>query len=91
MKNVTAILSMLHEPADLNSATRRFRQDPVLTWTLDRLTRSERIGTLAILCWDDQTEAVATACEHTDRVAVISKGARQVLPGMNAITTARRC
>ena len=36
-QNVTAVLSMLHEPADRNSATRTFRGDPVLAWTLERV------------------------------------------------------
>ena len=78
LTNVTAILSMLHEPADRNSATRRFRQDPVLAWTLDRLTRSQRVGTIAILCWDDQIEAVHSIAEehhaHRARLVVGEEG-----------------
>ena len=42
MKNVTAILSMLHEGAGPNSATRLFRSEPVLRWTLKRLL--EKLG-----------------------------------------------
>src|SRR2546423_13852936 len=64
LRNVTAILSMLHEPAERNSATRRFRHDPVLAWTLDRLAQSKRLGTMAILCWDDQIDAVHGIAEE---------------------------
>ena len=34
MATETAVLSMLHEAPQANSATRLFRQHPVLTWTL---------------------------------------------------------
>ena len=37
MDHVTAVVSLLHEPATTNSATRTFRRQPVLSWTLQRL------------------------------------------------------
>src|SRR6185436_15843948 len=60
LKNVTAVLSMVHEPPDPqpNSATRRFRGAPVLQWTLDRTHRAARIDTVAVICWEDQLPAV---------------------------------
>ena len=42
MSHVTAILSLLHEPSDRCCATRLFRGEPVLRWTLDRLARSRQ-------------------------------------------------
>ena len=46
MSEVTALLSMLHEQADRNSATRLFRQDPVLSWTIDRLSQAKRLDSI---------------------------------------------
>jgi radical SAM protein with 4Fe4S-binding SPASM domain len=89
MNNVIAILSMLHEASDQNSAVRRFRARPVLEWTLRRLGAAESIGTTAILCWDDQLEAVNLVTGNQS-AGVICKGPRQILPGLAAITTARK-
>ena len=47
---VVAVLSMLHESADRNSATRAFRGAPVLAWTLKRLASADRVGGVAVLC-----------------------------------------
>src|SRR5205085_455479 len=67
LQNITAICSMLHEPPaihsdaprlQLNSATRLFRGEPVLSWTMHRLTQSRHVGNLAVLCWEDQVPAV---------------------------------
>jgi MoaA/NifB/PqqE/SkfB family radical SAM enzyme len=88
MNHVAAILSMLHEPAEINSATRPFRNRPVLTWTLSRLMRAGLIDSIHLLCWDDQWEAATIAAET--KATIISKGPRQNLPEMAAITTARR-
>src|SRR5215469_15877128 len=97
MDNVTAILSMLHEgPATdgtdgrLTSATRRFRNKPVIDWTLMRLTRLGSIDSISILCWDDQQSALEPVNARHPTVQIVAKGARHALPGMNAITTARR-
>jgi 2-C-methyl-D-erythritol 4-phosphate cytidylyltransferase len=89
MERVIAILSMLHEPADRHSASRLFRGKPVLDWTLRRLQAASSIDTVAILCWQDQVEAVNPTAENR-KVGVISKGVRQVVPNMEAITAARR-
>lgn len=87
--DVTAVLSMLHEPADANSATRRFRLEPVLSWTLRRLERAERLNAKAILCWEDQLEAVQPiADEH--RAYVLAKGPRTSVPPLDAVSAAQR-
>lgn len=89
MKNVTVILSMLHEPADRSSATRVFRDQPVLHWTLERLSRSRRLGSIAVLCWDDQLPAVRSIANE-ERGYVFAKGPRVPVPEMDAITASRR-
>jgi hypothetical protein len=61
MKQVIAILSMLHEPRGADSAARRFRDEPVLKWTLGRLARVSGLNEVKILCWEDQAEAVQRA------------------------------
>ncbi len=86
---VIAILSMLHEPAGRNSVVRRFRGRPVLEWTLRRLSAATSLDTVAVLCWDDQLQAVNQVAEN-QTAGVICKGPRQVPPGMNAVTTARQ-
>jgi radical SAM protein with 4Fe4S-binding SPASM domain len=87
--NVTAVLSMLHEPADRNSATRLFRGRPVLRWTLDRLQRSQRVTSTAILCWDDQLEAVVPVAEEL-RTDVLSKTPRVAVPEIESVAASRR-
>jgi radical SAM protein with 4Fe4S-binding SPASM domain len=89
MQRIIAILSMLHESADHHSASRNFRGKPVLDWTLRRLAAAASIETVAVLCWDDQFTAVTVTAEPR-KVGVITKGARQVLPQMDAVTAARR-
>lgn len=89
VSTVTAVLSMLHEPAERNSATRRFRGEPVLRWTLDRLNRAARVTSVAIVCWEDQLEAVLPLAEQ-ERTDVLAKGPRVVVPELEAVTAARR-
>jgi MoaA/NifB/PqqE/SkfB family radical SAM enzyme len=100
MNNVTAVLSMLHEPPDasasnglsrqpLNSANRVFRQDPVLAWTIDRLHRSERLGSVAILCWDDQIDSVKPIADEM-QAHVLMKSPRVRQPLIEAISAAQR-
>jgi len=89
MSNTTAILSLLHEPADRCSATRLFRGEPVLRWTLDRLARSRRLATTAVLCWEDQLPAV-TPIAAEERAYVLAKGPRMSVPQIEAIAAARR-
>jgi hypothetical protein len=87
--NVTAVISMLHEPAGRNSATRRFRHEPVLRWTLDRVTRARNIDNVAILCWEDQLDAVQIHAEASGAY-IMTKGPRIVLPTVEAIAAAQR-
>ena len=102
MENIVAILSMLHEspafnpdapvdgePLRLNSATRTFRGEPVLSWTMKRLTRSRRVGNIAALCWEDQLPPVEEIAEE-HHAYVLAKGPRQNLVQVEAISAARR-
>jgi hypothetical protein len=91
LQNVTAILSMIHEPPDSqpNSATRRFRGAPVLRWTLDRTHRAGRIGTVAVICWEDQLPSVLPVAGE-ERAYVLTKGPRVSLPEVEAVAAARR-
>ena len=89
MKNVTAVLSMLHEDADRNSATRLFRGEPVLRWTFKRLARAKRIESIALICWEEQLNAIAAPSAEAGAF-VLAKGPRVELPGLAAITAARR-
>ncbi len=83
-----AVLSMLHEPADRNSATRRFRNKPVLAWTLDRLGRANRLNRVVVLCWDDQSANVAPVANERNAF-VLAKGPRVVLPNVEAVAVSR--
>jgi hypothetical protein len=80
MTQVTTILSMLHEPSGAHSATRRFRGEPVLNWTLRRLGREA-----TVLCWDDQA---AAAAECGANLSV--RGPRQWLEDIETVAAARR-
>ena len=92
-KNVTAVLSMLHEPPGearaANSATRLFRNEPVLQWTLERAARASRIGSTAIICWEDQLPAVLPVAGE-ERAYVLTKGPRVPLPEVESVAAARR-
>lgn len=89
MTNVTAILSMLHEPPDRSSASRVFRGQPVLRWTIERITRSQRIGSIAVLCWEDQLADVTPIAEE-ERAYVMAKGPRTTLAEIESVAAARR-
>jgi hypothetical protein len=102
VENIVAIISMLHEsaafnpdapqgeePLRLNSATRTFRGEPVLSWTMKRLTRSQRIGNISVLCWEDQLPPVEEIAEE-HHAYVLTKGPRQNLVQVEAISAARR-
>ena len=58
MTDPTAVLSMIHESDLQNSATRLFRGEPVLAWTLRRLERTQRLAHMVVLCWEDQLSDV---------------------------------
>jgi hypothetical protein len=87
--NATAVLSMLHEPAERNSATRVFRQDSVLSWTLDRLSRAKRLKHIAIICWGDQVEDVAPLADEAGAF-VLTKSPRTHIASIEAIAAAQR-
>jgi radical SAM protein with 4Fe4S-binding SPASM domain len=80
---------MIHESPLRNSATRLFRGEPVISWTLRRVARAERISSIAILCWEDQLPAVEPiAGEHG--ADVLAKGPRVSIAGIDAVTASRR-
>lgn len=87
MKNATAILSMLHESREQNSATRLFRGEPVLRWTLRRLAQAKQVRSVALLCWEDQLELVGA---EAGQAFVLAKGPRTALAEVEAISAARR-
>src|ERR1700722_5347276 len=84
MQQVTTILSMLHEPPD-GSAVREFRGEPVLRWTLRRLSRASGLNGATVLCWEDQAAAAAECGAE-----VSNQGPRQFLSSIETISAARR-
>ena len=90
MSSTVAILSMLHEPASpRNSATRRFRERPVLAWTLDRLAKSKQTGHMAILCWDDQQAAVNEIAAEFGAYVLV-KSPRSPIASLDQISATQR-
>lgn len=90
MKQIAAVLSLLHQsPGRPGSASRLFRSEPVLTWTLRRLARSSGLAHRAILCWDDQVQTVQPIANAAGAF-ILSKGPRQPIPGLEAIAASRR-
>src|SRR4051812_2221621 len=91
MANVTAVISMVHEPAapEQTSATRGFRQEAVLAWTLQRVCMAKNVNSVAIICWEDQLQDVAPiAAEHD--VHILAKGPRTSIPSIDSVAAARR-
>lgn len=89
MKNATAILSLLHEPIGRGSGDRRFRGEPVIAWTLDRLSRCALLKRRAIVCWEDQLESLKPFIDEYQCHALV-KGPRVTLPAIEAIDAAQR-
>ena len=89
MNRVVALISLLHESAEVNSATRLFRGEPVLRWTLRRLDHCQLLDDTALLCWDDQKPAIAAAAERAD-VVIRSQGERFAVSSLIALAAARR-
>jgi MoaA/NifB/PqqE/SkfB family radical SAM enzyme len=88
--NVLTVLSMLHEPpGGPDSATRRFRGEAPVAWTLFRLARCPAVSKIVILCWDDQAPAVAPIAAEQG-VEFIARSARTPLPHLDSVTAARR-
>ena len=89
MTDPTAVLSMIHEAAEGNSATRLFRGEPVLAWTLRRLERSTRLRTMVVICWEDQlVDVEPIAAGHGADVLV--KGPRSAIASVEAVAAVRR-
>ena len=87
---IAAVLSMLHEPAGRpNSATRRFRGEAPLAWTLWRLGRCGRIAESAVICWQDQSEAAAPIAEQM-KARCLPPGQRCPLAHLDGVSAARR-
>src|SRR3954469_21427937 len=90
MPTTTAILSLLHEPpAPRNSATREFRHQPVLAWTLQRLTKSRHVDAITLICWDDQRQAISEIAADFD-AQVLVKTPRTPIPTLDRISAAQR-
>ena len=89
MKNVTAAVSMIHELGCCDSATRLFRGEPVLAWTLRRLRLAARVDRIAILCWEEQLPQVRPIAAAHDAY-VLAKGPAVEVPQVRAITAARK-
>ncbi|HZZ44590.1 MAG TPA: radical SAM/SPASM domain-containing protein [Tepidisphaeraceae bacterium] len=83
------LLSLLHEGVKDNSASRVFRDQPVLWWTLARLSAVQNVRGWSIFCWADQVKAVAD-CVGEAPITIINKGERRLTPVMEAITAAGR-
>src|ERR1700722_4066004 len=92
---------MLHEAPGKDSATRRFRGEAVLRWTVKRLRGDPNPGPLSqqrpreedfgsvVLCWEDQAAAVGEAIAGTGAVLSV-RGVRQANQQILAIAAARR-
>ncbi|MGE5612520.1 MAG: radical SAM protein, partial [Bacillota bacterium] len=90
MSTVTAVLSLLHQmPGRPNSATRLFRHEPVLAWTLRRLSLANRVQHRAILCWEDQLEAVKPIAA-AQNCFILSKSPRCRLPLVETVAVAQK-
>lgn len=85
--NCVAMVSMLHEGATDNSATRLLHGEPALAWTIRRLQRAGKLGGIAIICWDDQEAAVNAAGVAG---TVFMQGARAARPELDRVTVAQK-
>lgn len=89
-RKTAAVLSMVHEAAGArDAATRLFRAQPVLWWTLERLSRAQRIQATSLLCWEDQLLAAEPVAADHD-AHILAKGPRCVIPALDAITAAQK-
>jgi len=87
--NVVAVLSMIHESADRNSATRQFRKESVLRWTLSRVRQVENLAGICVICWDDQVDSVTPAAAAVD-AEILCKSPRMMPATVEAVSAARR-
>jgi hypothetical protein len=89
MTEPTAVISMIHEAPSHNSATRLFRGEPVLAWTLRRLERSSALAHMVVICWEDQAaEVEPIAGGHGANMLV--KGPRDAIASVEAVAAVRR-
>ena len=79
------VCSMLHESAHRNSATRRFRGEPVLAWTMRRLALTTQIERVVVLAWDDQLNDLSDI-----DVNARACGGRRDSQAMRSVAAARR-
>lgn len=87
---VTAVLSMLHEPeAKPGSATRKFRGEAPLAWTLYRLGRCQRLSQSAVICWQDQTDAVRPVTDEM-KTRCFSPSPRSANVHLDSVSASRR-
>ncbi|MGF1633479.1 MAG: SPASM domain-containing protein [Phycisphaerae bacterium] len=84
-----AVLSMLHEPAGTNSATRHFRGQPVLAWTLSRLEQSVHLHDVVVACWADQLAFLEPLAEDGS-ASVLNLGERRADPIIERLAAAIR-
>src|SRR5271167_366228 len=89
MNNVSAIISLLHEGPVRHSATRLFRGEPVLNWTLHRAAMASKLASLAILCWEDQLPRIAGIADQAGAY-VLAKGPRMRVGEVESVAAAQR-
>ena len=89
MSRTTAVISLLHQPAVAPSVERRFRGEPVLSWTLRRLKLCRRVEHVTILCWEDQAPCVQPIAS-AGGAFVLAKGPRLAVASIDAVTAAQR-
>lgn len=82
-----ALLSMLHEPPKVNSASRRFRDQPVITWTVARVRQCSEISQIVLVVWEDQYNDVQSLPLQAQ---IKSLGPRRSIPALDAITVAQK-
>lgn len=89
--SAVVVVSLLHEGAKDNSATRRFRGRPVLTSTLARTLSG--VGWdhgITLVCWADQAAAVAEATAGLSGVTRVDAGPRQKSVSIDTVAAALR-
>lgn len=86
MKTV-ALLSMLHEPSRINSASRQFRDQPVIAWTVARLKQCSEVSQIVLAVWEDQFKAIQPLPLE---VRIRNLGPRTSVPTLDAITAAQK-
>lgn len=86
MSKTLVVVSMLHEDAAPNSATRLFHAVPVLAWTLRRTEQASALKAIEVLCWDDQFDVVRAVAG----ARAYALGPRRAIPTLDAVSASRR-